>query len=278
MSVENKVITVVPTYGLQQGALYVEPVYDSFTGLYRGIPHNWEELRKQGVSCATPNDSFKFDFPSGKVYTFDLSNPSIAQMWAWIKESPMVAEEKDDLLSDGKKMNALAYVEDVMADLQKEATVKKKKFELETWVRSLPYALQVEKCKLLGQSVQFMKPLEVEDYLIEKARSAKYPELEAVKNEKNEKTRLFLIELKDRKIIAPYHRGYKFGDQIMGTDLESTLYWLNQSENREVVMIWKRQINMGFEGEDFSVEAELVKEKNKGGRPSLNKELVKENA
>lgn len=278
MSVENKVITVVPTYGLQQGALYVEPVYDSFTGLYRGIPHNWEELRKQGVSCATPNDSFKFDFPSGKVYTFDLSNPSIAQMWAWIKESPMVAEEKDDLLSDGKKMNALAYVEDVMADLQKEATVKKKKFELETWVRSLPYALQVEKCKLLGQSVQFMKPLEVEDYLIEKARSAKYPELEAVKNEKNEKTRLFLIELKDRKIIAPYHRGYKFGDQIMGTDLESTLYWLNQSENREVVMIWKRQINMGFEGEDFSVEAELVKEKNKGGRPPLNKELVKENA
>ena len=64
----------------------------------------------------------------------------------------------------------------------------------------------------------------------------------------------------------------------MGTDLESTLYWLNQSENREVVMIWKRQINMGFEGEDFSVEAELVKEKNKGGRPPLNKELVKENA
>lgn len=277
MSTENKVITVVPTYGLQQGALYVEPVYDSYTGNYRGVPHNWEELRKQGIACATPTDSFKFDFPSGKVYTFDLSNPSIAQMWAWIKESPMVAESKDDLLSDGAKVNALAYVEDTEGDLIKEATVKKKKFELEAWVRSLPAPLQIEKCKLLGQHTQHMKPLEIEDFLIEKARSAKYPELEAVKNEKHDKTRLFLIELKERKIIQTYHSGYKFGEQIMGTDLQSTIYWLNQPENRDVVMIWKRQINMGFEGEDFSLEEEL-KPKNKGGRPPLNKELVQENA
>lgn len=280
MSTENKTITIVPRYGLQQGAIYVEPVYDTYTGLYRGIPHNWEELRKQGRTCATPNDSFKFDFPAGKPYVFNLANDNIAQMWDWIKETPQVAETKEDMVGDGSKLQALAYVEDAEGELKKEASVKKKKFELEAWVRSLPYPSQIEKCKLLGQHTQYMKPIDVEDYLIEKARSAKYLELEAIKNEKNDKTRLFLIELKERKIIQSYHGGFKFGEQVMGTDLQSTIYWLNQPENRDVVMMWKRQLNMGFEGEGFSLESELVKEKNKGGRPSLNKpvETVVENA
>lgn len=276
--VENRTLTVIPRFGLQQGSVFVEPIFDSYTGLYRGVPHNWQKLRNEGVTCATPDDTFKFDFPSGKTHTFNLSNPAIAQMWAWIKERPEIAERKEDMLPGGSKPNALAYVEDLEGDLVKETSVKKRKFELEAWVRSLPSAVQVEKCKLLGQHTQSLSPLEVEDYLVEKARGAKYTDLEAVRVEKNDKTRLFLIELKERRIISSYHKGYKFGDQIMGTDLESTLYWLNQSENREVVMIWKRQINMGFEGDDFSLETELVKEKNKGGRPPLNKELVKENA
>ena len=276
MSTENKTITIVPRYGLQQGAIYVEPVYDTYTGLYRGIPHNWEELRKQGRTCATPNDSFKFDFPAGKPYVFNLANDSIAQMWDWIKETPQVAETKEDMVGDGSKLQALAYVEDAEGELKKEASVKKKKFELEAWVRSLPYPSQIEKCKLLGQHTQYMKPIDVEDYLIEKARSAKYLELEAIKNEKNDKTRLFLIELKERKIIQSYHGGFKFGEQVMGTDLQSTIYWLNQPENRDVVLMWKRQINMGFEGEGFSVEEELTTKLKPGPKPKVDTTVTTE--
>ena len=278
MSAENKTITIVPRYGLQQGAIYVEPVYDTYTGLYRGVPHNWEELRKQGKTCATPNDSFKFDFPAGKPYVFNLANDSIAQMWDWIKETPQVAETKEDMTGDGSKLQALAYVEDAEGDLKKEASVKKKKFELESWVRSLPYPSQVEKCKLLGQHTQYMKHIDVEDYLIEKARSAKYLELEAIKNEKNDKTRLFLIELKDRKIIQAFHGGFKFGEQVMGTDLQTTIYWLNQPENRDVVMMWKRQINMGFEGEGFSVENELSGKGKPGPKPKVDTTVSEVNA
>lgn len=267
---ENRKITIIPRHGLQQGSVVVEPVYDEGLGTYRGIPHNWEELRKQGLVTSTPNDSFKFNFPSGQQYVFDLSVPLVAQRWKWIQEHPVIGKDKEAAISN---TNILAYVEDVEADMIKTASVKKEKFNLESWVRSLPSTEQVKVCKLLGQNVHYLKPIDIEDYLIELARGPKYTELKKVKEDKTTHSKLFLIELRDKKIIHSFHGGYKFSDIVLGMDLPTCIYWLSQPENREIVLQWKRQINQGFEGESFSFEKELVEEPKRQGRPPLNKEV-----
>lgn len=271
---ENRKIVIVPRYGLQQGAVFLEPVYDQSTGTFKGIPYNWEELRKMGKAVATPDDSFKLDFPSQSKYELDLSNIQVAQRWNWMRHHGKVAESVEEILSNPKKFNCLAYVEDLESAMVKTASVKKVKFELEGWVRSKPAPEQVKICKLLGQNTSYMKPLDIEDYLVEKARSEKYQELVTIKDDTQNNSKLFLLELRDRKIIIPFHKGYKFGETVMGLDVASCIHWMNQQSNLEIVLQWKRQINMGFEGESFSIEDELSKpEKNKGGRPPLNKEV-----
>lgn len=267
---ENRSITVVPRHGLQQGSMLIEPIYDSMTDSYKGIPFDWEEKRRQGIACATPNDTFKFDFPSGKRHVFDLNNTQIAQRWAWIKHHPKLCLNSDDVINNPE---CLAYVEDVEADQAKVMTIKKIKFQMETWVRELSSAHQADVCKLLGQNVTYMAPAVIEDYLIDICRGTKYGDIKAVKEDTKTKTKLFLIELASRKMITPFQKGYKFEDIILGLDLDTCIYWLNQQENREIVLQWKQKINMGFEGEAFSLEKVLeVEAKNKGGRPPLNKE------
>lgn len=252
----NEVISLVPKNGHQQGAIRLIPMPDAAPGSYKGIPFNWEELRKQGKEVETP-DSF-YIINTGAFAEIDLSHQKMANMWEWMQYCPYIAKSKEELKY---KPEALLYPDEPEKELQIKDKVRDIRFELESWIRSSSEVDRVKIGRFLGRNLQNTKPLEVKDYLLDKVKGDKYLDLQKIKREFESgdfKLKLFLFTLEDLRIITRYKTsGYKNGNDILGETIEEAVRWLKEPTNKEEVIILRSKINSSSNNiDDFKKEDE----------------------
>lgn len=210
-------------------------------------------------------------------HVFDLNNPVDEIDWEWVKHNKEIGEDIHAAESDN---HILYYIEKLDAEIDKRLAKVKVLRQAYGIIENASDQERKDLCKYLGQDVSVFRPKDIEDYLMTKAEKTPALILKA-KADPNYKTRVFLYKLVEAKKIKIDKSGiYKYGEIILGLNLDAAIYWLNDTKNRVLVGKLFSEIE-GSDNVPFSnVVDDFTKDENGlvGGESAkiLSKELVDE--
>lgn len=232
----KKIITLRAIFGKTQGPLKIRPVAERATGrIVTGQPYMSEDEKKRSVH---PIDANTVEtITDGKTY--DLSDSVQKANWEWIKVHPYIAQDFETAQSSPQ---AMFYVEDLEADMDKKSSKIDQMYEAMTLVREASAVKRSEIMRLLGQDARFFTDKQVMGYLQDVCTNA--PEkILRVFADKHYDLRLLLFKLIDKKIVVHAKGVYKYEDVNLGISEEQAIIFLSSVENRQLVGLLSRALN-----------------------------------
>lgn len=262
-------ITLRAVFGKQQGKLTVYPMQVGDTGKMVGVENLSEEEKRTVKRLVTPETSRIIEDGS----TFDLSDETDKTDWEWIKVLPEIVESREKAHEEPR---ALFYIEDLDRDIQVRIKKADLIFQALKLVSESSDFKKNEICRLMGQDTRYFRPIDVEEYLKERAMNNP-AELIQKYNDRYYKVRLFLYRLLDAKIIKKDGNNiYKYGEIILGVNEDAALHWLSDSNNAQFVRQWQMQLNPdplpSVDPSQFDDQGDLVKADNKKAESAGNSE------
>lgn len=174
--------------------------------------------------------------------TFDLDNPFEKNLWECIKDNPVIAPErnaKDDrgvLLIDGTRERygrADFYIEREGEISSRRVSRIQLLTKAYTYIEQDSEAGRVTKCKLLGKNMRSAVPVDVQNYLYERAE--KNPnEIIELYTGSDQALKLLLIDAKDKRVIVNKSGIWMFSETMLGATDESIIVFLKNPANNSI--------------------------------------------
>lgn len=182
--------------------------------------------------------------------TFDLDDPLQKAQWEAIKNSRLIAKERDerdingDLTIDGGKSIidahdnprgryglAELYIERPGRSAQARVKIAKLIHEAEDLVLNDSLSHQIMICKLFEKDMSHAHPSDVEDFLWQQA--SKNPE-KVIKfyNTEESSNRLLVLVAQDKGVVVKKQDGLYYADIKLGSSLDFAVDYLKASENK----------------------------------------------
>lgn len=182
--------------------------------------------------------------------TFDLTNPLQAAQWEAIKNSKLIAPERDakdgagNFVIDGGKPVidrydnprgryglAELYIERPGRSSDIRMNLEKKIFEAKGLVFNDSKDHQIMICRLYDKDMSHAHTADIEAFLIDQAQSN--PErLIKYYNSEESAARLLVIMARDANVITTKSDGMYYSDIKLGRNLDTTVELLKQAENK----------------------------------------------
>jgi hypothetical protein len=231
-------IVLKAVYGKQQGFMDVQPIYNQIMQKFEGVEELTEEEKKSAVRVIT-EDSFR-RIEDGMVV--DLNRDIDVVDWAWMKLLPQVEKSLEDAQSSRIAMFYVHNEETLVKEKIKKTDLV---FEALTYIKKSSETERSQRCKLLVGSTSYFSALEIEDYLKEKAMTEPQTIIN-IFNDENFKTKLFLFELINDRIINIDQKDkiYRFRDRPIGASEKAVLEFLIEPANQDLVAQLKLEQEM----------------------------------
>jgi len=240
----DKIITLRSVY--KDGKQTVQPAFDRNTGFYAGVDRiperEKENLAYYVVVGKTGKDSK--ENTRIKLYdgiTFNLENEVDKVNWKWVRELPCVAMSFDAAQRENK---ATFYVH--IATREAEIKLKKSQLILKAMelVKNDSPGKYVDRALLLGADMENDPQVVILDYLYEQARLHPDRVIRLYEDKTMLIYLLFRKALKSRIIFKDNSAGfYRFDNIALGNTEDSSIAYLLQKENQDVVELINRTLN-----------------------------------
>ena len=174
--------------------------------------------------------------------TFDLDDEYQRNLWECIKNSPLIAPERDskdkngDLLIDGgPKRYGIAEFYVSMPGRESSIRINKMRIVADAYqhIKSDTNNGRKTKVKLLGKSMYNAPDTDIEDYLYN--RADKNPkEIIDLYVGADTSLKLMLIDARDQKIIKYDNGLFTYGDHKLGMTEASVISFLKEARNKQI--------------------------------------------
>lgn len=223
-------ITLKAIYGKGQGALLLNPVRSRVTGKLLGVKELSEEERRKEVRPITADTQRRIS----DGLTIDLSNPVDAIDWEWIKYNEEIADSFDEAQMSPK---ALFYIDKPDQEVEDRLKRGEMRFEAESFIRNCSNKKLQEVARYLGQNINYMKPSDILDWLLQRITTKNGPEeILKARDDKKFSRRLFLFDLiENKKVKRDSNDIHYYGDIVMGLNRTATIEWLDNPKNADIV-------------------------------------------
>lgn len=231
-------ITLKAVYGKQQGPMDIQPIYNNVLQRFEGVDELTEDEKKQAVRVI--NDDTYRRITDGTI--IDLNRDVDVVDWAWIKLCNQIEKSEEDAQSSRVAMFYI-YSEEVLV----KAKIKKTDliFDALSMIKKATETERAQRCRLLMGTTSHFTPLDIEDYLKDKAMTEPQSIVNVFSDE-NFKQKLFLLDLIDARIIKidPKDKVYRFNDRPIGASEKSVIEFLGEPNNQDMVAQFKIELDM----------------------------------
>lgn len=232
----NSTLTLKAVYGKQQGPTDICPVYDSVAQRFLGVEELNEEEKRKSVRPVSGDTTRRLE--DGLI--IDFSRDVDVVDWAWMKHCDQLAMNREEADMSNA---ALFYVYNEEKLVKERVKSTDKIFEALTFIKKASQTELAQRCRLILGNTSGLKPLDIEDYM--KDTAMKNPDLIIkIFSDENFKTRLFVHELLDAKILRKDAKSkvYFYNDKALGASEEAVVEFLNDPANQESVAIFKLEL------------------------------------
>lgn len=225
---QEKVIVLKAMHGKQQGYLDLTPARDRVTGRLRGVKPLSQEDMRLAIRAVDGNTVRKIT----DGLTLNLNDETDRIDWEWIKECREISLDRYSALGDP---NVLFYVDQPDREVDERISKFDTVLEAGIIVKDASQVRKAEICRYLGFHTAGLPPKDILDYLADIAQ--KKPEKIIKANEDPQfKQKIFLFSLIDANIVKKDKNGiYRYGDIVLGLNVDAALVWLNDKANRDLV-------------------------------------------
>jgi len=226
----DKVIVLKSVF--KQGKTTVMPTADG-NGWYKGVPRLSDEDKRKLVHWAEPT--------SKKVIregtTFDLNNEVDRITWAWVKHAPCICATKEEVQhTPGAEFYIYLENEEAKTNISRHE-LRYKATDLILKDNAVNYPMRAE---LLGINMDGESPLVIKEYLMDQANRA--PEkIIAIYKSKDISAKLLLLKALKKGVVREEGGLFMFGSNVLGTTQDSSVKWLANPENAEIVRLLERE-------------------------------------
>lgn len=250
--IEKVKLTLRAVWGKQQGQLILYPpkhgITERIVGVQEMSPH--EKLNAKRV--VDENTSRKI--VDGLV--IDLNDPIDKIDWQWIRQCKEIAESLDDAQHS---QAALFYVEDIDGEIIEKIRTSDLKFEAMKYVKESSEVRKSEIARLLGKDSRYLRPIDIHNYLMDEAEHKPKVIINAYRD-KDAKTKLFLLTLKQKKIVKVDNNGFiRYNEEMLGVNEDAAIQWLKDPKNSDFIKQFHLLINPGY-GKPESTKQEIKEE------------------
>lgn len=231
-------IVLKAVYGKQQGPMDIQPIYNQIMQKFEGVEELTEEEKKQAVRVIT-EDTFR-RIEDGTI--IDLNRDVDVVDWAWLKLCPQIEK---NLESAQQSRIAMFYVYNEESIVKKKIEKTDLIFEALTFIKKASDTERSQRCRLLIGNVAHFSPLDIEDYLKEKAMTEPQTVIN-VFNDGQFKHKLFLYDLIDARIVKidPKDKIYRFNDRPLGASEKAVLEFLTNAANQDIVAQFQLELDL----------------------------------
>lgn len=251
----NEIIILRSVYGKVGQTYTMNPCIDPNTGMYpphiRSVDHRNDMIisdKDKSTGAIFLKETEEITITDGTI--FDLKIPIQKARWEAIKNSPLIAPERNatdaqgNLLIDGSRQKwgiAVLYIERPGEDSQVKNSKKKLVTNACNYIFQSSKEEQITKCKLLGKDMRNAYASDVEDFLVNYAE--RYPQkIIDLYTGSDTTIRMMLIDSLNKGVIVQKGGIYMYGDRIaLGVTDDSVVIWMKQPENQKVVELIKKE-------------------------------------
>lgn len=174
--------------------------------------------------------------------SFDLDNPYEANLWAAIKDNPLIAPEREAkdkngvLLIDGTKERfgrADFYIEREGEISSRRVNRIQMVTKAYVFIENDTPSGRITKCKLLGKLMRNANDTDVQDYLY--SRAEKNPqEIIDLYTSSDQAMKLLIIDAKDKRVITNQSGIWMFSETMLGPTDEAIILYLKNPDNQNI--------------------------------------------
>lgn len=174
--------------------------------------------------------------------TFDLNNPYQAHLWECIKDSHLIAPERDakdehgNLLIDGdirRYGQAELYIERPGIEAERRNSRKRTLNKAYSYIMNDSTEHRKTICKLLGKSMKNAPDSDIEDYLYQIAEKDANIIID-IYTSSDQALKLLLIDAKQRRIIQNKSGVFMYSDTALGVTDEAVILFLKDPKNKAI--------------------------------------------
>ena len=248
----SNIVTLRNVYGKEKAPCYINPLkqkngmnYPFVKKVRTNADGSTEmilseaDLNKVESQYFIPEDE-KIELHDG--VSFDLDNPRDRNIWECIKDSFLIAPERNSrdskgnlLIDGGPKRYGLAefYVERPGVESAKRISRIKQVTKAYMYIEGDTDQGRLTKVKLLGKSMRNAPSSDIQDYLYQ--RADKNPELIIdLYTGSDTALKLLLIDAKDKKVIIHESGVWMYADTSLGVTDESVILYLKNPQNLNI--------------------------------------------
>lgn len=254
----NNVIKLRSVYGKVGQKYFIQPSPNPKSGVF---PPHVKNVNSNGDMILSESEKEKlangevhyikiteiFTIESGQI--FDLDDLVDYSIWEAIKYCPLIAQSRDqrddngDLIIDGGKMRygaAELYVEREGEIAKAKVSKAQLIYKAQSYIFADKHEEKVRKCKVLGRSLEYANPADVDDFLIE--LSQKDPKkIINIYEDDSWKVHLFILTAIERGVIKKVNGLYMYGeDKSLGGSIESAVNLLKDIKYKAIYNSIKR--------------------------------------
>lgn len=249
----NNIVTLRNVYGKEKAHCFINPLKQAngsnypFVKRVRQVDASGDtEMILSEAEINSPDSNYfikedeRIEIYDGK--TFDLDNPLERNIWTCIKDSFLIAPERDskdskgNLLIDGgpkRYGQAEFYVERLGVESEKRIERIKLVTKAFTYIEQDSAKGRLTKTRLLGKSMRNAPDSDVQDYLYQRAEKDPMVVIDLYTGS-DTALKLLLIDAKEQRVINLQSGVWMYGDVRLGTTDESILLFLKIPANKTI--------------------------------------------
>ena len=249
----NNIVTLRNVYGKEKAHCFINPLKQAngsnypFVKRVRQVDASGDtEMILSEAEINSPDSNYfikedeRIEIYDGK--TFDLDNPLERNIWTCIKDSFLIAPERDskdskgNLLIDGgpkRYGQAEFYVERPGVESEKRIERMKLVTKAFTYIEQDSAKRRLTKTRLLGKSMRNAPDSDVQDYLYQRAEKDPMVVIDLYTGS-DTALKLLLIDAKEQRVINLQSGVWMYGDVRLGTTDESILLFLKIPANKTI--------------------------------------------
>lgn len=257
----NNEIIIRSVYGKVNQIYFIQPCPNPRTGRLpecvrpvKGPIGNTEMILSED-DIAQMSKGEKHFVPADKTFeivdgtVFNLDDVVDAANWAaiehcnWIAKDRYQRDTEGNLIIDGgAKRYGVAdlYVERPGEIAKSKITRKQLVHRASDYIYKDSESERIKKCKVLGRNLTTALPVDVLDYLLDKAEKNPKKIIDLYEGE-DWKMHLFILDAVDRGVITKSEGFFKYDDKMLGASIEATISLLRNIQYKKLLESIKRE-------------------------------------
>ena len=232
----NEIITLKSIYSKDR-RLVIQPVFDSKSRWYLGVPRLSEE-QKKGLEFWTEPES-KLEITNN--YTFNLADPVDQANWKWAQHCPGIAGSFEECQ---KSKDALFYVDNEELESQKALDSDDVLLEALTFIKKDRDDMLANRARLMGYDMEGDTPKTIRAFLNKLAKDPKtVQKVLSCYTSNSVAIHLLFLKSRDKDIIKQENGAFIYGSSVLGVTEEAVITSLQDPVNSELVKEIEKELN-----------------------------------